>query len=93
MIMRAVTKIAVLVAVSLWLLQGCATNIAVPVSGEFWQDRKPVVGVALSTVPGPEVILRTMYSSGMILPRLLFGPDDGDRDNEEHIMIEADQGK
>ena len=27
----------------------------------------------------------------MIMPRLLFGPDDGDRDNEEHIMIEADQ--
>jgi len=89
--MRACTKVAVLVAATLWLLQGCATNIAVPVSGEFWQDRKPVVGVALSSVPSPEVTLRAMYSSGMILPRLLFGPDNGDRDNEEHIMIEADQ--
>lgn len=89
--MRASTAVSLLIALSLWLLQSCATNVAVPVSGEFWQDRKPVVGVALSTVPSPEVKLRTMYSSGMIMPRLLFGPDDGDRDNEEHIMIEADQ--
>jgi len=91
MSMKAFTKSAVLIASTMWLLQGCAANMAVPVSGEFWQDRKPVVGVALSSVPSSEVTLRTMYSSGMILPRLLFGPDDGDRDNEEHIMIEADQ--
>ncbi len=89
--MRICTGIAVLCFLSLWLLQGCASNEAMPVAGEFWQDRRPALGVALTTAPSPEVRLRTMYSSGMRTPRILLGPIDGDRDNEELIMVEADQ--
>ncbi|MBN2297445.1 MAG: hypothetical protein JXM72_02565 [Deltaproteobacteria bacterium] len=89
--MRACTKVAVLVAAFLLFLQGCASNTAMPVTDEFWQDPRPVVGVALTTVPKPQVRLRTMYSSGMRVPRILFGPDEGDRDNEERIITEADQ--
>jgi len=82
---------AVFVALFLLLLHGCASNIAVPVAEEFWQSRSPVVGVALTAVPRPEVRVRAMYSSGMMLPRILFSPDEGDRDNEEQIMIESDR--
>ena len=91
MTMRTCTRIAVLVILSLWFLQGCASNKAMPVADEFWQDRGPAVGVAITTVPKPQVRLRTIYSSGAMVPRILLGPDDGDLDNEELIITQADQ--
>ncbi len=91
MSMRTWRRSAFLAVLCLWLLQGCASNTAMPVADEFWQNGRPALGVAITTVPRPEVRLRRIYSGEVRVPRMLLRPHDEDRDAEDTTMIEADQ--
>jgi len=69
----------------------CAVNKAIPLDKGFWDDKLPVVGVAIASLPEPEVTVKIFSTTPFGRPKTLIMSSRYDQDFDEEPYILRDQ--
>ena len=72
-------------------LNACAANKAAPLDAGFWNDRQPVVGVALASLPEPDVTVKISSTTPFTRQKTLIMSHRYGQDFDEEPYILKDQ--